>query len=108
MKKLKEKLFIILFSISLLVNIRQCSDSQTHEDDINVLEYEIIELNSKIIKINKENKKPQEIKKPAVEVKVVKKIKQRVKTPEPIDSTESIYLIDSISNVKLVDSLIIN
>ena len=93
---------MVLFTISLLVNIRQCSDSQTHEEDVEAIEYEVLELESEIIKINKENKKLKEVKKPASKIKGVKKFKPRVKVPEPVDS------IDSIPEIKIIDSLIIN
>lgn len=88
MKKLGEKLFIVLFTVSLLLNLRQCSDSQSYNLDIDSLEHEIIELESEIS--NKEKIKKQESKKPSVEVKEVKKFKPRIKAPEIIDSIDSI------------------
>lgn len=90
---------MVLFSISLLVNIRQCSDSQTHEDDVEALEYEVLELESEISKINRENIKLQATKRPTPKVKEVKKFKPRVKAPEPVDS------IDSIPKIQVIDSL---
>ena len=99
MKKCNEKLFMLLFSISFLVNIRQCSDSQTHSEDVEVLEYEVLELESKIIKINRENIKLQSAKVPTPKVQEVKKFKPILKAPEPVDS------IDSIPEIQITDSL---
>jgi len=97
MKKNNQKLFIILLFISLIINLKQCSDSQSHGDDIKSLEYEVMELESEIININKEKNKKQEIEKP-----IVKKLKNKwpiAKVPEPVDS------IDSIPNIQVIDSL---
>ncbi len=101
MKKGNEKLFMLLFSVSLLVNIRQCSDSQDHDIDIEILEYEVMELESQNTSILRENRRLQETKRPTPKVKEVKKFRPRVKAPEPVDS------IDSIPENNVIDSLII-
>jgi len=105
MKKSNEKLFIVLFSISLLVNIRQCSDSQYHEEDFEALEYEVMELESTVIKINRENIKLQKVNKPVLEIKEVKKFKPRIKASEPVDSVK---IFDSIPAIQKIDSTTVN
>lgn len=102
MKKGNEKLFIVLFVVSMLVNLRQCSDSQSHVDEIEALEFEISELDSEITRINGESNKKQEDESPVIEVKEVKKLKPRVKVPVPADS------IKLIPEIKTIDSLIVN
>ena len=102
MKKGNEKLFIVLFVVSMLVNLRQCSDSQSHVDEIEALEFEISELDSEITRINGESNKKQEIETPAIEVREVNKFKPRVKVPVPADS------IKLIPEIKTIDSLIVN
>jgi hypothetical protein len=96
MKKDNKRLFIILFSISLFFNLRQCSDSQSHQVDIDALEYDISELEKEI---SKEKAKQQKANKPKPKIKEVKKFRPRVKAPEPVDS------IDSIPNIQVIDSL---
>lgn len=102
MKKGNEKLFILLFVASFLINLRQCSDSQYYADDVEALEYEITELEAEVMRVSDENNKKQEAKEPVVEVKEVKKFKPRVKAPEQVDS------IDSVPEIKAVDSLKVN
>ena len=92
--KNQEKLFLIILIISLLFNVRQCSDSQNFSDETLIHEYELSEMGKglkdikdEIVKLNNllaKEAKPEtpskaEVKKPAIKKPIA--IKE-------VDSTE--------------------
>ncbi len=104
MKKITEKILLILLFISIIVNFRQCSFGDSHYDEIEMLEHEIKELESIISKTKEKKVIAPEVKK-KIENKEVKKLKPKFRAPEPVDSIKT---FDSVPSIQIIDSNAVN
>lgn len=93
--RLKENMLLISLTISLLINLKQCSVSQTFNDETSALEHEILELQLSIER-NRKAVDKFEANKPVV--KIEPEAKKKFKPRVVIDSIVK-PAIDSIPEV---------
>ncbi len=95
------KILTILLFVSLLLNIKQCEDISYQSDDIQIIDYEVIELETEL---NKSKKEIQKIKKDQQQNNPTKvSLKKPIEKPRhieikiDIDSTNTNIITDTLN-----------